>query len=338
MPGEVLVAAVRCQGCSVGAWAGYCCRLPGPQQGQELSGRSGLIVLDVCAPAFTVYRPGYDASSASAYPGRSVTDLPEYDRPPVVEMTIGVQFRSLDRLRGLALGPLRELWRAEYPAIEEQPALAPVLEGSPPLAPQGLQVGLTPLPPVRQWFLSASGAELVQVQPDRLFVNWRADDEIPTKYPRYSHMRDVFERRFADLTQFTTSEGLAEPEVSQAELTYINVIEATTDDLGRVDRFLKGWSGTPEHHLGEPEQSRLTLTFLVPGIGRPPVRLYVEINPARKLNGEPVLFLTLTVRGDPGGRSLSEVLTFLDAAHDHLVRSFDELTEESMHNIWGRHR
>jgi uncharacterized protein (TIGR04255 family) len=267
-----------------------------------------------------------------------VTDLPEYDRPPVVEMAIGVQFRPLDRLRGLTLGPLRELWRAEYPTIEEHPALAPALEGSPQLAQPGLQLGLVPLPPVRQLFLSSSGAELVQVQPERLLVNWRAGDEIPTKYPRYPHMREVFQRRFADLAQFTNSEGLGELEVSQAELTYVNVIETTIDDLGRVDGFLRGWSGTPGHHLGEPEQSRLTLTFLVPGIGQPPVRLYVEINPARKLNGEPVLFLTLTVRGDPGGRNLSEALKFLDAAHDHLVRSFDELTEEAMHDAWGRRR
>jgi len=267
-----------------------------------------------------------------------VTDLPEFDRPPVVEMAIGVQFRPLDGLRGLALGPLREAWRAEYPNIEEQPALAPALEGTPELAQQRLQLGLAPLPPVRQWFLSASGAELVQVQPDRLLVNWRADDELPTKYPRYPHMREIFERRFSDLAQFTISEGLGELEVSQAELTYINVIEATIDDLGRVDRLLEGWSGTPRHHLGEPEQSRLTLTFLVPGIGQPPVRLYVEINPARKLNGEPVLFFTLTVRGRPGGGSLSESLKFLDDAHAHLVRSFDELTKESMHEAWGRRK
>ena len=151
-------------------------------------------------------------------------------------------------------------------------------------------------------------------------------------------MRELFRSRFSELAQFTISEGLGELGVSQAELTYVNVIEATTDNLGRIDRFLKGWSGTPDHHLGEPEQSRLTLTFLVPDVGQSPVRLYVEINPARKLNGQPVLFLTLTVRGNPGGPTLSEVLTFLDAAHGHLVRSFDELTKESMHERWGRHR
>jgi uncharacterized protein (TIGR04255 family) len=265
-----------------------------------------------------------------------VTDLPEYDRPPVVEMAIGVQFRPLDMLRGLSLGPLRELWRADYPRIEEQPALVPALEGSPQLAQQRLQLDFVPRPPVRQWFLNASGAELVQVQPDRLLVNWRADDEITTKYPRYPYMRSVFQRRFTEVAQFTINEGLGELEVNQAELTYVNVIETTIDDLGRVDQFLKGWSGTPTHHLGEPEQSRLTLTFLVPGIGQPPVRLHVEVNPARKLNGKPVLFLTLTVRGDAGGPSLSETLKFLDAAHDHLVKSFDELTEDSMHETWGR--
>ena len=265
-----------------------------------------------------------------------MTDLPEFDKPPVVEMAIGVQFKPLERLRGLALAPLRDQWLREYPVTEEQPALAPALEGEQQLAQQRLQLGLVALPPVRQWFLSKSGTELIQVQQDRLLVNWRAGDELPTAYPRYPHMRRFFEERFTELARFASAEGIGDVEITQAELTYINVIEVGLDDLGRMDRFLKDWPGTPGHHLGEPEQARLILTFLVPGIGQGPVRLYVEVNPARTLSGQPVLFLTLTVRGHPGGRSVAESLKFLDEAHDHLVLSFDELTNDSMHQAWGR--
>ncbi len=198
-----------------------------------------------------------------------------------------------------------------------------------------LQLNLGPLPPIRQWFLNDSGTELVQVQHDRLHVNWRAGDP-PTKYPRYGHMREVFARRFGELVQFAVEENLGEPEVTQAELSYINVIEAESDELGRIDRFLKAWSGTTGHHLGEPEQARVTLTFLIPGIGQPPVRLYVEVSPAQKVTGEQILFFTMTVRGNPGGRSAAESLKFIDEAHEHLVRSFAGLTEESMHEVWGR--
>jgi uncharacterized protein (TIGR04255 family) len=263
-----------------------------------------------------------------------VTELPEFDNPPVVEVAVGVQFRPLLGMRGLALAPLRELWRTDYPQTDEQAPLAPVVEGSPPLVPQ-LQFNLVSLPTTRQWFLNESGTQLVQVQPDRLLVNWRAGDAL-AEYPRYAHMRETFAHRFSDLAQFVGEQELGELEITQAELTYINAIETNREDLGRIERFLKGWSGTAGHHLGEPEQARMTLTFLVAGLGQPPVRMYVEVNPAQRSTGAPVLFFTLTVRGNPGGRELAESMKFMDEAHEHIVRSFAELTEVSMHEVWGR--
>lgn len=263
-----------------------------------------------------------------------MTDLPTFDDPPVVEVSMGVQFRPLFGMRGLALAPLRAHWSDEYPRIEEQPALPPVTEGSTAHLPS-LQFNVVQLPPTRQWFLNDAGTHLVQVQPDRLIINWRAGDP-PAVYPRYGHMRATFVRVCSDLAQFAADEELGDLEISQAELTYINVIETDRDNLGRVETFLKGWAGTVDHHLGQPEQARMTLAFRIEGIGQPPVRLYAEVSPAEKSSGEPVLFFTLTVRGNPGGKSLEETLKFLDEAHDHLVRSFDELTKKSMHEVWGK--
>jgi hypothetical protein len=85
-------------------------------------------------------------------------------------------------------------------------------------------------------------------------------------------------------------------------LSYINVIQPSSQDLGQIETFLKGWSGVQGHHLDPPEEARVTLTYLVPGVGIPPVRLYAEVSPAQLTTGERVLFFTLTVRGNPGGR------------------------------------
>jgi len=263
-----------------------------------------------------------------------MSDLPDFSNPPVVEVAFGVQFLPLEGLHGLALAPLRELWRQIYPKIQEQPPLAPAIEGAPPLLPQ-LQLRMVPTPTIRQWFLSEDETELVQIQTDRLLFNWRSGDQSAT-YPRYDYMRRTFAQRFADLVQFVADEQLGEMSVVQAELSYINVIDVGPDDLGRMDSFLRGWPGAIGHHLGEPEQSRLTLTFPINDAGQPPVRLYAEVNPAQRPNGESVLFFSLTVRGNPGGRDMDESLKFLDAAHGHLVRSFAELTNESMHESWGR--
>jgi uncharacterized protein (TIGR04255 family) len=263
-------------------------------------------------------------------------DLPEFDNPPVGEVAVGVQFLPVPGLQGLALAPLRDLWRQSYPRTQEQAPLVPAIEGAPPLLPQ-LQLRMVQAPSVRVWFLSDDDTELVQLQPDRLLVNWRSG-EAPAPYPRYRHMRQVFAQCFSDLDRFVAGEQLGEIVITQVELSYINVIEVDPDDLGRMDYFLGGWSGAADHHLGQPEQSRLTLVFPIPDLGQPPVRLYVEVNPAQRPNGQPVLFFTLTVRGNPGGKSLDETLRFLDGAHGHLVRSFAELTTESMHRIWQRRR
>jgi hypothetical protein len=149
-------------------------------------------------------------------------------------------------------------------------------------------------------------------------------------------MRETFVSRFNDLTEFAAAEQLGEIEITQAELSYINAIDMEREDLGRMDRFLKGWAGAKGHHLGEPEQARMTLTFRIDSLGQPPVRLYAEVNPAQRPSGEQVLFFALTIRGNPGGRSLAESLKFMDEAHDHLVLSFTELTNESMHAVWGK--
>jgi uncharacterized protein (TIGR04255 family) len=263
-----------------------------------------------------------------------VNDVPEFDHPPVVEVVLGVQFRPIVAMRGLALAGLRDRWRNEYPQIEEQPALPLISEDSLSRLPR-LQFDVVSLPPTRQWFLNDLGTELVQVQPDRLLVNWRAG-ETQAKYPRYGKIRETFVNRHNDLVQFAVDEGFGELEITQAELTYINVIEVNPGELGRIDRFFKGWSEVSGHHLGAPDQARVTLTFAAPGLGNPQARLYVEINPAQKHSGEYVLFFTLTVRGNPGGKSFAEAMKFIDEAHDHVTRSFDELTEDSMHDVWGK--
>jgi hypothetical protein len=78
------------------------------------------------------------------------------------------------------------------------------------------------------------------------------------------------------------------------------------------------------------------MVFRVPDIGQGPVRMHVGVDPARRADGVRVTFLTLTVQGAPRGEGLDDALDFMDAARDHVVQSFAELTSESMHREWGR--
>lgn len=263
-------------------------------------------------------------------------ELPAFEAPPVVEVALGIQFRPIFGLRPLELGALRERWRVDYPLVQEQPPLPPQVETA---AAGHLQVQFVvgPALQTRVWFLNEPQTELVQLQHDRLTVNWRrAVPDAP--YPHYPRVRDIFERRFKDLFAFASERMLGAIRVTQAEVTYINAIEAGRDQLGRLDRILRNWQPPTSHHLGEPEQARATLVFSVPDMGRPPVRMYVGVEPAQHADGRPVMFLTITVRGAPTDETLGGALGFMDQAHSHVVRGFASLTPESMHQVWERQR
>lgn len=262
--------------------------------------------------------------------------LPEFDAPPVVEVALGVQFQPIFGLRPIELATLREQWRGEYPLVQEQPPLPSQIEAA-TAGPSQVQFVLGPAIQARLCFLNEQQTLLLQLQHDRLVVNWRQATP-GTAYPHYPYVRELFEDRFIEVQRFVAERQLGELVVTQVELTYMNAIEAEGDQLGRLDRVLRNWHPPTSSHLGEPEQIRTALVFPVPDTGRPPVRMYVSVDPAQRPDGRPVLFFTITLRGAPTAEGLDGTLEFLDQAHVHVVRSFTELTPETMHNIWERRR
>jgi len=250
-----------------------------------------------------------------------------------VEVALGVQFRPLFGLRPIELGGLRERWRPRYPLVQEQPPLPPAIEGQDGASAVQFVVG--PALQTRLWFLDEDQAELVQLQHDRLTVNWR-QTQPGAAYPRYPRVRSVFRERFDELRSFAEESGIGAIDITQVEVSYINAVDP--GGAGGLNQILRAWTPTAEHHLGEPEQARATLVFAVAGLGRPPARLYVTIDPGQRPGGGPVTFLTLSVRGAPTGPQLDPALEFMDQAHDHVVHSFVELTPEVMHNSWQRLR
>ncbi|MGA7088652.1 MAG: TIGR04255 family protein [Candidatus Dormiibacterota bacterium] len=257
---------------------------------------------------------------------------PSFDAPPVSEVVLGIEFRPLFSLRPIELAGLRESWREAYPLVQEQPPLPSHIET--PQGGQSVQFTIGPAPMTRLWFMSPDLSELVQIQQDRLSVNWRkaADD---AKYPEYPALRRAFKRRLADLTAFVAARQIGAVAVTQVEVAYRNAIAVPKGEVGRLDLVLRHWH-RPKVHLGEPEQAKATLVYAVPDVGRKPVRLYVEADPATFVDGRPAVQLSLTMRGAPVGETAASALRFMDSANRHMVRAFADLTTEAMHQQWRR--
>ena len=107
--------------------------------------------------------------------------LPDFERPPVIEVALSVQFKRLEALRSAHLGLLWAKFRPEgFPRTEDHAPLEPAFERFDPnlLRTQlGIEVRASDLPPLpRVWFLNEAGSELIQIQRDRFVHNWRKVD------------------------------------------------------------------------------------------------------------------------------------------------------------------
>lgn len=269
---------------------------------------------------------------------------PSYKHPPVAEVALAVYFSPQVALRSVHAGRLWEKWRDRYPVTEDQPPLPPVMPETFPLKPSAPFQFVGGFPGTRVWYRSKSGDRLLQVQPDRFVLNWRRtpDDEA---YPRYESLRPQFEQEVIEFLAFLVEEGLDEPSISQAEVSYNNPIPMTSLgeplDLGSI---LAPWSGAfSDTFLPLPESGSVHLRFQIadPSTGEPVGRLYVDADPAiyQARPDQPleeVFMLQVFARGFPLGGGLDGALHFLDLGHDWVVRGFTSLTTMSMHKRWGR--
>src|SRR5688572_13207030 len=119
------------------------------------------------------------------------TLLPKYEKPPVIEVVTGIQFKGIKGLSGAHLGLLWEKFKLEYPQVKEVEPLAPSVESfdETPVREMALfenMFGLT-----RTWFETANGNALIQVQRDRLLHNWKKSKNTDT-YPHYDHVIGSF--------------------------------------------------------------------------------------------------------------------------------------------------
>jgi uncharacterized protein (TIGR04255 family) len=152
-------------------------------------------------------------------PVPNLDQLPRFNKPPVVEVAIGVEFLPIPSLTIVPLVELRPIWNDIYPCIEEQPAIRSIPpEGSPfPGFNFEIQKGV---PPIRIWLLNENRSELLQIQNDRMVLNWRAN--FGSAYPHYRELEPRFLVNWHRFREAIADRTLGELQPIIAEVTYIN--------------------------------------------------------------------------------------------------------------------
>lgn len=264
--------------------------------------------------------------------GSSPGDRPpilSYRNPPVNEVVCGVRFRPMD---GLLIPHYGEFWtqiRRQFPNIKHA---IPIGE-SPGEIPLDKETGF-PLP--RVWYINSSDDQLVQLQKDRLYFNWR---KRVNEYPRYPYVFSQFESVYCIANKLFAELGLGELEPTENELTYINHILqgegwSSLDNIRDVfTDFL--WVQRSGRFLPGPSRMNWSVEFALPdNRGNLTVNLKYATRLSDKLN---LLVLELVARGKADSNSPEKMVEWFDLAHEWIVRGFAELTTaEIQKKIWGR--
>jgi uncharacterized protein (TIGR04255 family) len=256
----------------------------------------------------------------------SRTTAVDFERPPVTEVACGVVF---DPVPALTTGHIGLLWSElgrEFPKTADR--LPIVADGS-----QLVQVGADGVPcPVasRVWFVSADDQQVLQVQQDRVHLNWRRigpDDA----YPRFEAVYAAFVRNLVRFRDFVGRLGELRPR--QFELTYINVIAASPEGPGPFTGLFRdavwpvGVLPVPSsfHHVD------------VVDVGPDGGKLRVVRRSVSLQGGRPASTLEFTVFGPATSLDVAALDAWFDKAHETIIDAFVELTDtESQDRAWKR--
>ncbi|MCH8851895.1 MAG: hypothetical protein IID41_04510 [Planctomycetes bacterium] len=275
--------------------------------------------------------------------------LPEFERPPVVETVLGVQFEPLPDFRNAHLGIFWSFLNSEdvrstlgraWPHSIDAPRLDPQHErfgGEKPWRRFGFELKVSQDPSVRIQIQDADRNRMIQLQNGRLHYNWLGHEG--GGYPRYHEIRPEFDKILTQLKHFLADHTLGELRPNQWEVTYVNHIPRGTvwkepRDWQGIFRQLPSVMDCPESVVLESCAGEWHFE-IKPQLGR----LHIQLGHGQSSvkSGEDLLRLTLTARGPIGGAEGNglNLDQGLHLGRRIIVKTFKAVTSESAHEYWG---
>lgn len=269
-------------------------------------------------------------------PDMDSASLPDFERPPVVEIVAAVQFVPLPRF---GMPEVVSVARAfsDWRILDAPVALPPIVE-PPPRQPsqQTLNFGLG-TPPVRVVLVSEDERWIVQLQQDRVAVHERA---MPDR-PSFSHvapkLREVVDAAAGPLGAPLVDEHHRRAEL--VELSYENRLApgegwSGFGELHRVIRAASACTADPPHDVVEQMAVQVSQVLERDGAFAGRLRMIAEPVPGDD-GGDAHLRLGLISRRYVHNEGVDAIL---DECHRDIVEAFTAMTTPEMHELWGRFR
>lgn len=251
--------------------------------------------------------------------------LPDYLRPPVVEVAISVFFQSPPKLTTARIGEFWVTQQADYPKTEDHP---PIIEA---VTPEMMAV----LPLRRVFMTTSDDRYILQLQQDAFIHNWRKikqDDE----YPHFDAARTRFKAKFGEFREFLSAHELGQLSGTRYEVTYVNHLSGDgglADVLNDNVELIRLGSATNRKLLPSPRGVNADIWFDLPN-DQGTLRTSFKQG-ARVQDQKEVLQVELTARGK-AQPDFSNMDTWLELAHEWIVKGFTEITTPDAHKRWER--
>lgn len=267
--------------------------------------------------------------------------LPDYERPPVIEVVMGVQFDLMPDFKATEVGLFWHQVQKDYPSASEAPALNQLTEAFEKVgATAKPQIEFLRTPPLPRVFLaSKDDTWLIQLQRDRFLHNWRKQND-EDRYPKFPEVSRKFWSAWHSFLEFCDKRSICRPEINQLEITYINLIPSgegwtTIKDVGSV--FVPLQWRDKNAFLPEPETLQWKAAF---GLPDKQGRLHISISYAiRQIDNRPSWLCEITTRGRPKACDEKTLDTWFEMGHEWIVKGFSELAPIQFQNdVWGRIR
>lgn len=272
----------------------------------------------------------------------SGTMLPDYGKPPVVEVIFAAAFAPLAvPVVDLARFGLERLGE-EFPIHQDQPPTRMPTESFEDAAANIMPALalLTGAPPIRLWFQSEDRTRLVQLQRDWLAYNWQGSSG-DSPYPRYEQIETRFLQLWDSFSDFLRGLSGDTLTAQHCELSYINHIapDGLWERPGQLDKVLR-LVGVAGDYLPEPEDGQIAFRYRIKQGDRNAGRLYIQATPGqRQEDRSPVIQLTVTARGAPIGQGRQGLVGFFRLAHEWIVNGFAAVTTDAaQEGLWERMR
>jgi uncharacterized protein (TIGR04255 family) len=258
---------------------------------------------------------------------------PSFKKPPVVEVVASIQFNEPNIFE---MRQFKDIWdrldHKKYSKYAEMPPLERITDGKSQVIKFSNFPGLR-----RVWLEDENNNKLIQLQEDRLILNWRHPNvNIKTDciYPRYENIIEEFFSIF-DVFQKYLSEKqnrLSNPDL--LELTYVNFIEVDGNEIENVNSIFKDFNWVIQDRiLNTPTFIDQKLIYDIPDMASQ-LKCTIRSHQSPE-NGCDGILYELSVRGGINEIETSVMRTWYDNARLWIVNSFKDSTHEDMHKVWG---